>query len=69
MLSSSLNIALVICYPFLNCSLLVQLKPYKDLDVDDHIKEFAAKLSLIPSPPPGPLHLVNTKDSMFEFAV
>ncbi|XP_072855497.2 DENN domain-containing protein 3 isoform X1 [Pogona vitticeps] len=41
----------------LSC-LLVQLKPYKDLDVNDHIKEFAAKLSLIPSPPPGPLHLV-----------
>ncbi|KAH0617394.1 hypothetical protein JD844_015547 [Phrynosoma platyrhinos] len=51
-------------YPYFNSlkdclsCLLVQLKPYKDLDVDDHIKEFAAKLSLIPSPPPGPLHLV-----------
>ncbi|XP_067323360.1 DENN domain-containing protein 3 [Anolis sagrei] len=51
-------------YPYFNSlkdclsCLLVHLKPYKDLDVDDHIKEFAAKLSLIPSPPPGPLHLV-----------
>ncbi|XP_015263165.1 PREDICTED: DENN domain-containing protein 3 [Gekko japonicus] len=51
-------------YPYFNAlkdclsCLLVQLKPYKDLDVDDYIKEFAAKLSLIPSPPPGPLHLV-----------
>lgn len=47
----------VIIFVF-NFSLLVQLKPTKDLDVDDCIKEFAAKLSLIPSPPPGPLHLV-----------
>lgn len=38
----------------------MQLRPFKDLDVDDHIKEFAAKLFLIPSPPPGPLHLVIT---------
>ncbi|XP_044274885.1 DENN domain-containing protein 3 isoform X2 [Varanus komodoensis] len=51
-------------YPYFNAlrdclsCLLAQLKPYKDLDVDDYIKEFAAKLSLIPSPPPGPLHLV-----------
>ncbi|XP_054841664.1 DENN domain-containing protein 3 [Eublepharis macularius] len=51
-------------YPYFNAlkdclsCLLVQLKPYKDLDVDDCIKEFAAKLSLIPSPPPGPLHLI-----------
>ncbi|XP_061463032.1 DENN domain-containing protein 3 [Rhineura floridana] len=51
-------------YPYFNTlkdclsCLLVQLKPYKELDADDHIKEFAAKLSLIPSPPPGPLHLI-----------
>ncbi|XP_048364514.1 DENN domain-containing protein 3-like [Sphaerodactylus townsendi] len=51
-------------YPYFNAlkdclsCLLIQLKPYKDLDVDDYIKEFAAKLSLIPSPPPGPLHLI-----------
>lgn len=51
---------------FLNFSLLVQLKPYKDLDVDDYIKEFAAKLSLIPSPPPGPLHLVITQAAVFD---
>ncbi|XP_075405326.1 DENN domain-containing protein 3 isoform X1 [Tenrec ecaudatus] len=41
----------------LSC-LLPHLKLCKDFEVDDHIKEFAAKLSLIPSPPPGPLHLV-----------
>ncbi|XP_053106348.1 DENN domain-containing protein 3 isoform X2 [Hemicordylus capensis] len=51
-------------YPYFNAlkdclsCLLVQLKLYKDLDVDDCIKEFAAKLSLIPTPPPGPLHLI-----------
>ncbi|XP_077022790.1 DENN domain-containing protein 3 isoform X2 [Tamandua tetradactyla] len=41
----------------LSC-LLTHLKLCKDFEVDDHIKDFAAKLSLIPSPPPGPLHLV-----------
>ncbi|XP_036234750.1 DENN domain-containing protein 3 isoform X1 [Molothrus ater] len=41
----------------LSC-LLVQLRPLRDLDVEEHIKEFAAKLFLIPSPPPGSLHLV-----------
>ncbi|XP_025040667.1 DENN domain-containing protein 3 isoform X2 [Pelodiscus sinensis] len=51
-------------YPYFNAlkdclsCLLVHLRPFKDLDVDDRIKEFAAKLSLIPSPPPGTLHLV-----------
>jgi len=45
---------------YFNFSLLVQLRSVKDLDIDDHIKEFAAKLFLIPSPPPGPLHLVIT---------
>ena len=41
-----------------NFSLLTHLKFCKDFEVDNHIKDFAAKLSLIPSPPPGPLHLV-----------
>ncbi|XP_006152172.1 DENN domain-containing protein 3 isoform X2 [Tupaia chinensis] len=41
----------------LSC-LLTHLKTCKDFEVDNHIKDFAAKLSLIPSPPPGPLHLV-----------
>ncbi|XP_037354764.1 DENN domain-containing protein 3 isoform X2 [Talpa occidentalis] len=41
----------------LSC-LLTQLKLCKDFEVDNHIKDFAAKLSLIPSPPPGPLHLM-----------
>ncbi|XP_057168771.1 DENN domain-containing protein 3-like isoform X1 [Ursus arctos] len=41
----------------LSC-LLTHLKLCKDFEVDNHIKDFAAKLSLTPSPPPGPLHLV-----------
>ncbi|XP_032171800.1 DENN domain-containing protein 3 isoform X3 [Mustela erminea] len=41
----------------LSC-LLTHLKLCKDFEVDNHIKDFAAKLSLIPSPPPGPLHLI-----------
>lgn len=44
---------------FLNFSLLANLKLCKDFEVDSPIKDFAAKLSLIPSPPPGPLHLVK----------
>ncbi|XP_043923198.1 DENN domain-containing protein 3-like [Protopterus annectens] len=42
---------------FLSC-LLLQLKSCKDFDLDDQVKKFAARLSLIPCPPPGPLHLV-----------
>ncbi|KFO26795.1 DENN domain-containing protein 3 [Fukomys damarensis] len=41
----------------LSC-LLTHLKLCKDFEVDNHIKDFAARLSLIPSPPPGPLHLM-----------
>ncbi|KAI5281101.1 Denn Domain-Containing Protein 3 [Manis pentadactyla] len=41
----------------LSC-LLTHLKFCKDFEVDNHIRDFAAKLSLIPSPPPGPLHLI-----------
>ncbi|XP_053322135.1 DENN domain-containing protein 3 [Spea bombifrons] len=51
-------------YPYYNAlkdclsCLLVQLKSCRDTDVDGRVKEFAAKLALIPNPPPGPLHLV-----------
>uniref|UniRef100_A0A8C8VFT2 DENN domain-containing protein 3 n=1 Tax=Pelusios castaneus TaxID=367368 RepID=A0A8C8VFT2_9SAUR len=51
-------------YPYFNAlkdcisCLLVHLRPFKDVDVDDRIKEFAAKLSLIPTPPSGTLHLL-----------
>ncbi|XP_075681804.1 DENN domain-containing protein 3 isoform X2 [Rhinoderma darwinii] len=51
-------------YPYYNSlkdclsCLLPQLKSSRNVILDDRIKEFAAKLSLIPCPPPGPLHLV-----------
>lgn len=51
-------------YPYYNSlkdclsCLLPQLKSSRNVSFDDRIKEFAAKLSLIPCPPPGPLHLV-----------
>ncbi|XP_020012516.1 DENN domain-containing protein 3 isoform X2 [Castor canadensis] len=41
----------------LSC-LLTHLKLCKDFEVDNYIKDFSARLSLIPSPPPGPLHLI-----------
>nr|XP_055205340.1 DENN domain-containing protein 3 isoform X8 [Gorilla gorilla gorilla] len=47
----------------LSC-LLAHVKPCKDFEVDSRIKDFAAKLSLIPSPPPGPLHLVFNMKSL-----
>ncbi|XP_015416908.1 PREDICTED: DENN domain-containing protein 3, partial [Myotis davidii] len=47
----------------LSC-LLTHLKPCKDFEVDNHIRDFAAKVSLIPSPPPGPLHLVISPVSL-----
>nr|XP_028591904.1 DENN domain-containing protein 3 [Podarcis muralis]XP_028591905.1 DENN domain-containing protein 3 [Podarcis muralis]XP_028591906.1 DENN domain-containing protein 3 [Podarcis muralis] len=70
--SASYFVPFAVCiisrYPYFNAlkdclsCLLAQLKSYKDLDVDNYIKEFAARLCLIPTPPPGPLHLIfNTK--------
>ncbi|XP_053571371.1 DENN domain-containing protein 3 [Bombina bombina] len=51
-------------YPYYNAlkdclsCFLVQHKSCKDLETDDRLKDFSAKLALIPSLPPGPLHLV-----------
>ncbi|KAM8967231.1 DENN domain-containing protein 3 isoform 2-T2 [Pelodytes ibericus] len=53
-------------YPYYNAlkdclsCLMLQLKSCKDVDVNDRVKEFSAKLSLIPNAPPGPLNLVFT---------
>ncbi|XP_066571917.1 DENN domain-containing protein 3 isoform X2 [Amia ocellicauda] len=41
----------------LSC-LLVQLKTCRGSDFEERVKEFAAKLALVPTPPPGQLHLV-----------
>ncbi|XP_036949191.1 DENN domain-containing protein 3 isoform X2 [Acanthopagrus latus] len=40
----------------LSC-LLVQLRPARQSDFEETIKEFSAKLSLVPLPPPGQLHV------------
>ncbi|XP_008329742.1 DENN domain-containing protein 3 [Cynoglossus semilaevis] len=40
----------------LSC-LLVQLRPARHADFEETIKEFSAKLSLVPLPPPGQLHV------------
>ncbi|XP_035474084.2 DENN domain-containing protein 3-like isoform X1 [Scophthalmus maximus] len=43
----------------LSC-LLIQLRTCRSSDMEDRVKEFAAKLSLVPIPPPGQLHLMFT---------
>ncbi|XP_037651515.1 DENN domain-containing protein 3 [Sebastes umbrosus] len=43
----------------LSC-LLVQLRPARQADIEETIKEFSAKLSLVPLPPPGQLHVSFT---------
>uniref|UniRef100_A0A8D3DF71 DENN domain containing 3 n=1 Tax=Scophthalmus maximus TaxID=52904 RepID=A0A8D3DF71_SCOMX len=40
----------------LSC-LLVQIRPARQADIEETIKEFSAKLSLVPLPPPGQLHV------------
>lgn len=44
--------------PLLYVSLLIQLRTCRLSDMEERVKEFAAKLSLVPIPPPGQLHLV-----------
>lgn len=45
-------------------SLLVQLRPARQADFEETIKEFSAKLSLVPLPPPGRLHVVRNSFSL-----
>ncbi|KAK6327886.1 hypothetical protein J4Q44_G00035320 [Coregonus suidteri] len=66
--SSRLYTAYGICviskYPYYNAlrdclsCLLTQLKPSWMGDFEERVKEFSAKLSLVPIPPPGQLHVV-----------
>ncbi|XP_072115597.1 DENN domain-containing protein 3 isoform X5 [Mobula birostris] len=37
---------------------MVHMKSCQELDFDHRVRQFAAKLALVPSPPPGMLHLV-----------
>ncbi|XP_068592184.1 DENN domain-containing protein 3-like isoform X2 [Cebidichthys violaceus] len=43
----------------LSC-LLIQLRTCRLSDMEERVKEFAAKLALVPIPPPGQLHLMFT---------
>uniref|UniRef100_A0A4W5P418 DENN domain containing 3 n=1 Tax=Hucho hucho TaxID=62062 RepID=A0A4W5P418_9TELE len=66
--SSRLYTAYGICviskYPYYNAlrdclsCLLTQLKPSRMGDFEERVKEFSAKLALVPIPPPGQLHVV-----------
>ncbi|XP_035648762.1 DENN domain-containing protein 3 isoform X2 [Oncorhynchus keta] len=66
--SSNLYTAYGICviskYPYYNAlrdclsCLLTQLKPSWMGDFEERVKEFSAKLALVPIPPPGQLHVV-----------
>lgn len=42
-----------------NYSLLSHLKHCRTTDFDQRVKEFSAKLALVPIPPPGDLHVVG----------
>lgn len=54
-ISARISVSLAFCL----CSLLLQLKSCRLADVEERVKEFAAKLALVPIPPPGQLHLVG----------
>uniref|UniRef100_A0A671S756 DENN domain-containing protein 3-like n=1 Tax=Sinocyclocheilus anshuiensis TaxID=1608454 RepID=A0A671S756_9TELE len=43
---------------FLCRSFLLQLKMSRMCEFEEQVKEFSAKLALVPIPPPGPLHVV-----------
>lgn len=47
-------------------SLLVQLHTARQADFEETVKEFTAKLSLVPLPPPGQLHVVRKN---FSFSI
>lgn len=53
------------CLPPLDSipSLLVLLRLARQADFEETIKEFSAKLSLVPLPPPGQLHVVRKHPS------
>ncbi|XP_034553875.1 DENN domain-containing protein 3-like isoform X2 [Notolabrus celidotus] len=65
-LFSAYSICVISKYPYftalkdcLSC-LLAQLRTCRLSDMEARVKEFAAKLALVPIPPPGPLHLTFT---------
>ncbi|XP_054477043.1 DENN domain-containing protein 3-like isoform X1 [Anoplopoma fimbria] len=65
-LFSAYSFCVISKYPYftalkdcLSC-LLIQLKTCLLSDMEERVKEFAAKLALVPIPPPGQLHLMFT---------
>uniref|UniRef100_UPI0037E7B832 DENN domain-containing protein 3-like isoform X2 n=1 Tax=Semicossyphus pulcher TaxID=241346 RepID=UPI0037E7B832 len=65
-LFSAYSFCVISKYPYytalkdcLSC-LLIQLRTCRLSDMEDRVKEFAAKLALVPIPPPGQLHLMFT---------
>ncbi|KAE8288754.1 DENN domain-containing protein 3 [Larimichthys crocea] len=65
-LFSAYSFCVISKYPYftalkdcLSC-LLIQLRTCRLSDMEERVKEFAAKLALVPIPPPGQLHLMFT---------
>ncbi|TKS82005.1 DENN domain-containing protein 3 [Collichthys lucidus] len=65
-LFSAYSLCVISKYPYftalkdcLSC-LLIQLRTCRLSDMEERVKEFAAKLALVPIPPPGQLHLMFT---------
>ncbi|KAJ8386819.1 hypothetical protein AAFF_G00166140 [Aldrovandia affinis] len=63
-LYTAFAICVISKYPYYNAlrdclsCLLVQLRTCRNADFEERVKDFAAKLALVPIPPPGPLHVV-----------
>ncbi|XP_076137269.1 DENN domain-containing protein 3 isoform X2 [Alosa pseudoharengus] len=63
-LYTTYGVCVISKYPYYNAlrdclsCLLSQLKNCRITDVDQRVKEFSAKLALVPIPPPGDLHVV-----------
>ncbi|XP_051574526.1 DENN domain-containing protein 3 isoform X2 [Myxocyprinus asiaticus] len=65
-LYAAYGICVISKYPYYNAlkdslsSLLGQLKICQRTDMEEQVKEFSAKLALVPIPPPGQLHVMFT---------
>ncbi|XP_073728335.1 DENN domain-containing protein 3 isoform X3 [Misgurnus anguillicaudatus] len=63
---SAYGICIISKHPYYNTlkdclsSLLCRLKICKNTDMEEEVKEFCAKLALVPIPPPGQLHVMFT---------
>ncbi|XP_065154316.1 DENN domain-containing protein 3 isoform X2 [Paramisgurnus dabryanus] len=63
---SAYGICIISKHPYYNTlkdclsSLLCRLKICKNTDMEEEVKEFSAKLALVPIPPPGQLHVMFT---------